>query len=72
MHVFEVADVVDQSVLQRPGWRFHPTTVVDRGAGHAACMIYSAGAEVNQLQWSSTQPDWIAISYSNRLQILRV
>lgn len=35
-------------------------------------LAYSAGAEVNQLQWSSTQPDWIAISYSNRLQILRV
>lgn len=35
-------------------------------------LAYSAGAEINQLQWSSSQPDWIAIAFSNKLQILRV
>ncbi len=35
-------------------------------------LAYGAGAEVTQLQWSSTQSDWIAISFSDRLQILRV
>ena len=35
-------------------------------------LAYSAGAEVNQLQWSNTQPDWVAICFSNKTQILRV
>lgn len=35
-------------------------------------LAYSAGAEINQLQWSSTQPDWVAIAFDNKLQILRV
>mmetsp|Transcript_37569 Transcript_37569/g.72009 ORF Transcript_37569/g.72009 Transcript_37569/m.72009 type:complete len:336 (+) Transcript_37569:46-1053(+) len=35
-------------------------------------LAYGAGAEINQLQWSSTQPDWIAIAFANKLQILRV
>jgi len=41
---------------------------------HAAdpILAYSAGAEVNQLQWSSSQPDWVAICFGNKTQILRV
>jgi WD repeat-containing protein 68 len=35
-------------------------------------LAYGAGAEINQLQWSATQPDWIAIAFANKLQILRV
>lgn len=35
-------------------------------------LAYSAGAEVNQLQWSTTQPDWVAICFANKTQILRV
>jgi WD repeat-containing protein 68 len=35
-------------------------------------LAYEAGAEINQLQWSATQPDWIAIAFSQSLQILRV
>lgn len=35
-------------------------------------LAYTAAAEINQLQWSSTQPDWAAIAFSNKLQILRV
>lgn len=34
--------------------------------------MFSAGAEINQLQWSAAQPDWIAIAFSNKLQLLRV
>nr|AAC18914.1 AN11 [Petunia x hybrida] len=34
--------------------------------------MYSAGAEINQLQWSPAQRDWIAIAFSNKLQLLKV
>ncbi|MBA0725871.1 hypothetical protein Goshw_006646 [Gossypium schwendimanii] len=34
--------------------------------------VYSAGYEINQLQWSAAQPDWIAIAFSNKLQLLKV
>ena len=32
----------------------------------------SPPAEINQLQWSAAQPDWIAIAFGSKLQILRV
>ncbi|KAL7102645.1 hypothetical protein ACP275_08G131500 [Erythranthe tilingii] len=35
-------------------------------------LIYTAGAEIEQLQWSTSLPDWVAIAFSNKLQILRV
>lgn len=35
-------------------------------------LAYNAGQEVNQLQWSSTQPDWVAICFGSQTQILRV
>ncbi|XP_078437232.1 WD repeat-containing protein LWD1-like [Wolffia australiana] len=35
-------------------------------------LAYTAGAEIEQLQWSASQPDWVAIAFSNKLQILRV
>lgn len=35
-------------------------------------LAYSAGGEIEQLQWSSSQPDWVAIAFSNKLQLLRV
>ncbi|KAH8941274.1 hypothetical protein BDL97_14G028800 [Sphagnum fallax] len=35
-------------------------------------LAYTAGAEINQLQWSSMQPDWVAIAFSSTLQILCV
>lgn len=35
-------------------------------------LAYNAGMEVNQLQWSATQPEWIAVCFGNRTQILRV
>ena len=35
-------------------------------------LAYTAGGEINQIQWSSTQPDWIAICYGSCLEILRV
>jgi WD repeat-containing protein 68 len=42
------------------------------GAGLDPILAYGAGAEISQLQWSATQPDWIAIAFSKSLQILRV
>ncbi|KAF9620481.1 hypothetical protein IFM89_013098 [Coptis chinensis] len=35
-------------------------------------LAYTAGSEIEQLQWSSSQPDWVAIAFSSKLQILRV
>ena len=35
-------------------------------------LAYCAESEVNQLQWSKTQPDWVAICFDKKLQILRV
>uniref|UniRef100_A0A1D1Z962 Protein TRANSPARENT TESTA GLABRA 1 n=1 Tax=Anthurium amnicola TaxID=1678845 RepID=A0A1D1Z962_9ARAE len=35
-------------------------------------LAYAAGAEINQLQWSAAQPDWIGIAFSNKVQLLRV
>mmetsp|Transcript_5602 Transcript_5602/g.7047 ORF Transcript_5602/g.7047 Transcript_5602/m.7047 type:complete len:372 (-) Transcript_5602:180-1295(-) len=35
-------------------------------------LAYNAEAEVNNLQWSSSQPDWVSIAFANKLQILRV
>ena len=35
-------------------------------------LAYSAEGEINQVQWSTTQPDWIAICFNNFLEILRV
>nr|WCI15280.1 transparent testa glabra 1-like protein [Crocus sativus] len=33
---------------------------------------YLARAEINQLQWSAAQPDWIGIAFANKMQLLRV
>lgn len=35
-------------------------------------LAYYAESEINQLQWSKTQPDWVAIAFDKKLQILRV
>lgn len=35
-------------------------------------LAYTAEGEINQLQWSSSQPDWTAITFGQKLQILRV
>jgi len=35
-------------------------------------LAYTAGGEVNQLQWSASQSDWVAIAFGQKLQILRV
>nr|AMQ23637.1 WD repeat transcription factor 2 [Silene littorea] len=42
------------------------------GAGVDPLLVYSAGSEINQLQWSVAQPDWIGVAFSNKLQLLRV
>jgi WD repeat-containing protein 68 len=35
-------------------------------------LAYNAGAEISQLQWSATQPEWIAIAFGKNLQVLHV
>jgi len=35
-------------------------------------LAYQAEAEVDQLQWSAAQHDWVSITFNQKLQILRV
>ena len=35
-------------------------------------LAYSAGEEINQLQWCTGQPDWVGICFGSKTQILRV
>lgn len=35
-------------------------------------LAYNAEGEINTLQWSSGQPEWVAIAFQKKLQILRV
>ncbi|XP_027719105.1 DDB1- and CUL4-associated factor 7-like [Vombatus ursinus] len=35
-------------------------------------LTYTAKGEINNVQWSASQPDWIAICYKNFLELLRV
>ena len=35
-------------------------------------LAYTADGEINTLQWSSGQPEWVAITFNKQLQILRV
>jgi len=42
------------------------------GAAIDPFLSYNAGAEVNQLQWSAAHPEWVAICFGNKTQVLRV
>jgi len=35
-------------------------------------LAYNAAGEINNLQWSASQPDWVGIAFQDKLQILRV
>lgn len=35
-------------------------------------LAYGAEGEINNLQWSALQPDWVSIAYRDKIQILRV
>jgi len=35
-------------------------------------LAYNADGEINNLQWSVSQPDWVSIAFNDTLQILRV
>jgi WD repeat-containing protein 68 len=35
-------------------------------------LAYNAPGEINNLQWSASQPDWVSIAFHDKLQILRV
>ncbi|KAK9145843.1 hypothetical protein Sjap_005746 [Stephania japonica] len=35
-------------------------------------LAYTAESEINQMQWSALQPDWIAIAFASKLQLLKV
>jgi hypothetical protein len=35
-------------------------------------LSYKAEAEINNLSWASAAPDWIAIAFKNKVEVLRV
>ena len=47
-------------------------TQMSRRSVEDPILAYNAEAEVNNLQWSSAQPDWVSIAFAKKLQILRV
>ncbi len=47
------------------------TNSQDAGQGLDPILAYNAGQEINQLQWSDLQPDWVAINFGFNTQILR-
>ncbi|KDD75065.1 hypothetical protein H632_c893p0, partial [Helicosporidium sp. ATCC 50920] len=55
-------------------WDLKPlsATAVPLEASLDPIMAYNAGAEVHQLHWSSSQPDWVAVAFNNKAQILQV
>ena len=38
---------------------------------HDPILAYNAEAEINNLQWSAAQPDWVSIAYQDSLQICK-
>jgi DDB1- and CUL4-associated factor 7 len=48
------------------------TTQIDVIALSDPILAYCADGEINQLKWSTVQPDWVAISFDSSMQILRV
>lgn len=48
------------------------TSPKDIPAGFDPILAYNAGTEISQLQWSALQPDWVAICFGSKMQILRV
>ncbi|KIY97115.1 hypothetical protein MNEG_10849 [Monoraphidium neglectum] len=44
----------------------------DVSGGLDPILSYSAGSDINQLQWSVAHPDWIAINYGATTEVLRV
>nr|AOZ56909.1 transcription factor WD40 [Narcissus tazetta] len=53
-------------------WELPAGVVGTAGDGIDPVLGYTAGAEINQLQWSVGQPDWIGIAFANKMQLLRV
>jgi len=35
-------------------------------------LAYNAEAEINQLQWTASHPDWVGIAFADKMQLLRV
>lgn len=42
------------------------------GSGLDPILSYTAASDINQLQWSSAHPDWLAINFGATTEVLRV
>ncbi|KAL2339541.1 hypothetical protein Fmac_007481 [Flemingia macrophylla] len=63
-HISSAADDTQALIWELP-------TLASPSGIDPICM-YSAPSEINQLQWSPTYPDWIAIAFANKMQLLKV
>ena len=61
-----------RAALRRPAPPQDGAAAAVAGGGLDPILAYNAGQQINQLQWSSAQPDWVAICFGNRAQVLRV
>jgi DDB1- and CUL4-associated factor 7 len=53
-------------------WELPDTAGAVPAEGIDPVLVYDAGAEINQLQWAAAHPDWMAIAFDNKVQLLRV
>lgn len=53
-------------------WELPETAAAVPAEGIDPVLVYDAGAEVNQLQWTAAHPDWMGIAIENKVQLLRV
>jgi len=65
-HICSVGDDRQALIWDVSSVRDHPNVDQD------PILSYTAGAEINQLQWSSAHLDWVSICFGTKLQILRV
>ncbi|GKD14579.1 hypothetical protein Tco_1198986 [Tanacetum coccineum] len=49
-----------------------PAAVGSNRFGIDPLSMYTNGAEINQVQWFRSKPDWIVIDFDNKLHLLKV
>ncbi|KAJ0968916.1 hypothetical protein J5N97_021793 [Dioscorea zingiberensis] len=71
-HICSAGDDGLALIWELPATAAAATTTTAASEGIDPILVYPAGAEINQLQWSAAHPDWIGIAFANKVQLLRV
>ncbi|KAJ1703001.1 hypothetical protein LUZ63_002780 [Rhynchospora breviuscula] len=69
-HLCSAGDDGQALIWELPAAAAPGTTLPPEGVD--PMLSYSAGAEINQLQWSAAHPDWIGIAFASKVELLRV